>query len=273
MFIPYIFPSTNLKRAKGGLKSKFLSELVYIYFYGNIILYYCCNNSQYVKMKSFRNLLLFLSIITISGCSSTKLINTWSNKELTPTHYDKIGVAVLFKDRSNRYITERAVVDQLKKRDLKAMPTYDVFPFAGQFKEFTKDKTPEAINKIIVDKINENNFDGFMIITMFDKTQQERWVSDRSFMAGGPGYYGTPYAMAGTYYDYYYYSLGTVYDAGRYVNEVTYYLECNLYDVKSEKLIWRAQSKSVNIQSVSEEAEKLADLIGRQLITKKIITP
>jgi hypothetical protein len=224
-------------------------------------------------MKFLRTLVLLLSIIAATGCSSTKLIKTWSNKELTPQQYEKIGVAVLFKDRSSRYILERAVTDQLKKRDLNALPTYDVFPFAGQFKEFTKDKSPEAVRKIIVDKINENNFDGFMIITMFDKTQQERWVSDRSFMMGGPGYYGTPYAMAGTYYDYYYYSMGTVYDAGRYVNEVTYYLECNLYDVKSEKLIWRAQSKSVNIKSVEEEAQKLADLIGRQLITKKIIVP
>ncbi len=231
------------------------------------------HNSQFVKMKFLRNLVLLLAIISTAGCSSTKLTKTWSDKEMTPQQFEKLGVAVLFKDRSNRYITERAVTDQLKKRDINAMPTYDVFPFAGQFKEFTKDKTPEAIQKIIVDKIKENNFDGFMIITMFDKTQQERWVSDRSFMMGGPGYYGTPYAMAGTYYDYYYYSMGTIYDDGHYVDDVTYYLECNLYDVKTEKLIWRAQSKSSNPESIDKESQKLADLIGRQLITKKIIEP
>lgn len=225
-------------------------------------------------MKNFlKTTLLILTIIAAAGCSSTKLIKTWSDKEMTPQQYNKLGVAVLFKDQSNRYITERAVTDQLKKRGLKAMPTYDVFPFAGRFKEFTKDETPEAVDKIIVDKITENNFDGFMIITMFDKTQQERWVSDRSFMMGGPGYYGTPYSMAGTYYDYYYYSLGTVYDTGRYVDEITYYLECNLYDVKTEKLIWHAQTKSVNIKSIDKEAQKLADLIARQLISRKIVKP
>lgn len=224
-------------------------------------------------MKFLKTTLFFLTIIVATGCSSTKLTKTWSDKEMTPQKFDRLGVAVLFKDQSNRYITERAVTDQLKKRDINALPTYDVFPFAGRFKEFAKDKTPEAVRKIIVDKVNEQNFDGFMIITMFDKTEQERWVSDRSFMMGGPAYYGTPYSMAGTYYDYYYYSMGTIYNDGHYVDEVTYYLECNLYDAKSEKLIWHAQSKSVNIKSIDEEAKKLADLIARQLITKKIIEP
>jgi len=224
-------------------------------------------------MKSLKLAPLFAFLILLSCGSSTKLIKSWSDKENTPKSFDKLGVAVLFPDQSNRYVTERAVAEKLQARDIKAEPTYDIFPFAGRFGEFTKDKSPEAVRKIIVDKITENNFDGFMIITLFDKQQEERWVSDRNFRMGGTGYYGTPYGMAGTYYDYYYYSMGTFYDDGHYVDHVTYFLECNLYDVQSQKLIWRAQTKSVNIKSVEEEAQKLAELVGHELIFKKVIVP
>ena len=224
-------------------------------------------------MKQFNKVILF-ALILFAGCGpSTKLTKSWSDKENTPQQFEKLGIAVLFPDQSNRYITERAVANQLKERGIKAMPTYDVFPFAGRFGEFTKDKSPDAVRKVIVDKINENNFDGFMIISLFDKSTTEHWVNDPTFMAGGPGYYGTPYAMAGTYSNYYYYSMGTFYNPGRYVQNTTYLLECNLYDVKTEKLIWHAQSKSVNASSIEKEADKLADLIGRQLIMKNIVTP
>jgi len=215
-----------------------------------------------------------IAIVILTSCgSSTKLINSWSDKENTPQTFDKLGVAVLFPDQSNRYVTERAVAKKLQERKINAEPTYDLFPFAGRFGEFTKDKSPESVRKIIVDKITENNFDGFMIITLFDQQREERWVSDRNFRMGGTGYYGSPWGMAGTYSDYYYYSMGTFYDDGHYVDHVTYFLECNLYDVKSQKLIWRGQTKSVNIKSVEEEAQKLAELVGHELIFKKVIEP
>ncbi len=224
-------------------------------------------------MKSLK-LASLLALLILASCgSSTRLTNSWSDKENTPKHFDKLGVAVLFPNQSNRYVTERAVAEKLRERNIKAEATYDIFPFAGRFGEFTKDKSPEAIRKIIVDKITENNFDGFMIISMFDKKQEERWVSDRNFMMGGTGYYGTPYGMPGSYSGYYYYSMGTFYDDGHYVDHVTYFLECNLYDVQSEKLIWRAQTKSVNIDSVDKEAQKLAELVGHELIFKKVIEP
>lgn len=215
-----------------------------------------------------------IAIVILTSCgSSTKLVKSWSDKEITPVSYEKMGVAVLFPNQSNRYVIERAVAEKLQKRNINAQPTYEIFPFAGRFGEFTKDKSPEAVKKIIVDKINENDFDGFMIISLFDQQREKRWVSDHNFRMGGTGYYGTPYGMAGTYSGYYYYSMGTFYDDGHYVDHVTYFLECNLYDVQSEKLVWHAQTKSVNIDSVEEEAQKFAELVGHELIFKKVIEP
>jgi len=225
-------------------------------------------------MKKLQNLIAIMLVVLTSCGPSTKLVSSWSDKESTPKHYEKIGVAVLFHDNANRYITERAIVDNLKKRGINAYPTYDIFPFAGRMSEVMEAKgenDPEAIRKLIVQKVTENNFDGFMIVTLADKRREERWVNDRVTGWGGMGYYGTPYAVPGTYYDYYYYSMAGIYNDGHYVDQITYFLECSLFDVTSEKMLWRAHTKSVDVESMDKETERLADIVGYQLKTKKIL--
>lgn len=217
----------------------------------------------------------FIAALILTGCSpSTKLINSWTDKENTPNTYKNIGVTVLFKDPSNRYITEHSIVDGLKEKGLNGMPTVDVFPMAGRLNEITKVMDDsDVIKKKVIEKVAENNIDALMIITMFDKTKEERWVNDRNYMMGGTGFYGTPYGMGGGYYyDYYAYSMGSIYNSGYYVDDVTYYIECNLYDVASEKLIWRAQTKSKNIESVEEESKALAYIVTRELLGKKVVS-
>lgn len=219
-------------------------------------------------------IVFLLASILFTGCGpSTKLINSWSDEDNTPKSYDNIGVTVLFPDASSRYITEHNMADYLKEKGINAMATTDVFPMAGRLNEITKVMDDsDVIRKKVIDKVTENNIDALMIITLFDKTKEERWVSDRNLAMGGTGYYGTPYGMRGGYYDYYYYSMGTIYDQGYYVDDVTYFVECNLYDAKTEKLIWRAQTKSTNITSIEEESKVLAYIVAKQLVTKKVIT-
>lgn len=224
-------------------------------------------------MKQILGLLLLASVV-FTGCSpSTKLINSWTDKENTPQDYKNIGVVVFFPQSSSRYITEHNIVDELKSKGINAMPTTDVFPMAGRLNELTKVMDDsEVIRQRVIEKVKENNIDGLMIISLFDKTKEERWVNDRSYMMGGTGYYGTPYGMRGAYYDYYYYSMGTVYNDGYYVDDITYFIECNLYDTESEQLLWRAQTKSVNPTDIEEASKQLAYIISKQLLTKKVVS-
>ncbi|WP_347839237.1 hypothetical protein [uncultured Draconibacterium sp.] len=222
-------------------------------------------------MKQLIYLVLAVSMLT--GCASTKLINSWSDKENTPQAYQNIGVTALFPNSSNRYVTEHAIVDELKTKGLNSMSTVDVFPLAARLNEAGDVlKNSEAIRDGVVAKVKENKIDALLIITLFDMTKEERWVNDRNFTMGGTGYYGSPFGMHGSYYDYYAYSLGTVYNSGYYVDDISYFIECNLYDVKTEQLIYRAQTKSTNIKSVEEEAKALAYIVAKQLINKKVVS-
>ncbi|MFV0592541.1 MAG: hypothetical protein ACK5M7_14230 [Draconibacterium sp.] len=225
-------------------------------------------------MKILQKCLIALAILSTGCGTTTKLINNWSDTENTPKSYEKLGVAVLFHDNSKRYITERAITDRLKESGVNAVPTYDLFPFAGRMGEIAKakgDNSPEAIRNTIKQKVTENNFDGIMIVALFDKLKQQRWESDPGFYITATPYIDSPGFLPGSYYDYYYFSMTDFYNEGRYVDMVTYFLECRLYDVKTGKLFWRARTKTKDIKSVDDETNKLGEIITEQLKKQNIL--
>jgi hypothetical protein len=231
------------------------------------------------------SIILISAIVMVACSTSTKLTSSWKNKDEGTKHFEKIAVVAISPSQSNRYLIERALVKDLTAQDLKAVPTYEIFPFAGKMGEvISKSENPEALKERIKNKVNEHKIDALMIVALLDKEKEQRYVNNNNFYMGGTGYYGTPYMGTaavgigvpyayGAYYNYYAYSVGTVYDAGYYVEDVTYFLECNLYDVAKEELLWSARTKSVNIGSIEEEAVKFSDLIVKDLMTKKVIVP
>lgn len=225
-------------------------------------------------MKHLTFAFILLSFI-LTGCgTSTKLTNSWVDKENTPKHYNKLAIAALTPSDPNRYVTERAIVDKLKEKGISAIPTYEVLPMAGRIGKMKQELgDSEAIKKMVQKKIKENDIDALMVLTVFNKTTEERWVNDRNYHMGGAGYYGSPFGYTGRYYDYYAYSFGTIYNDGYYVDDVTYFIDCNLYDVASEQMIWSGNIKIKNLVSVEEEADVLGYIIARELYDKKIVTP
>lgn len=220
-------------------------------------------------------LALFIVGFLLSSCgSSTKLVNSWSNKEEIPKKFEKLAIAALTPSNSNRYIIERAIVDKLKEQGIQTIPTYEVLPMAGRIGEFREElEDSEAIKKMVRQKINENEIDALLVMALLNKQSEKRWVNDRNIGYGGTGYYGSPYAVHGAYYNYYAYTFGSVYNEGYYVDDVTYFVECNLYQVDGEVVLWSGQIKIKNYKSVEEEADVLAYIISKQLVNKKVITP
>ncbi|GAB1451497.1 hypothetical protein MASR2M47_15530 [Draconibacterium sp.] len=231
------------------------------------------------------SIILISAIVMVACSTSTKLTSSWKNKDEGTKQFEKIAVVAISPDQSNRYLIERALVKDLTAQNLKAVPTYEIFPFAGKMGEIiSKSENPEALKERIKNKVTEQKIDALMIVALLDKEKEQRYVNNNNFYMGGTGYYGTPYMGTaavgigvpyayGAYYNYYAYSVGTVYDAGYYVEDVTYFLECNLYDVAKEELLWSGRTKSVNIGSVEEEAVKFSDLIVKDLLAKKVIAP
>jgi hypothetical protein len=237
-------------------------------------------------MKKFTAIFILAIVLFTTGCStSTKLIGSWQNKELTNNHFEKIGVVAISPSESGRYLIERAIADNLKAKTINAMPTYEVFPFAGKMGSLVStSENPEALKAKIKAKVEENKFDALIIVSLLDQQKEQRYVQDynSNYWMGGTGYYGTPMVVAGAatmpisygaYYNYYAYNIGVAYESGYYVEDVTYFLECNLYDVAKEELLWTARTKSTNIKSVEEESQKFAEMVVNDMLAKKVIEP
>ncbi len=239
-------------------------------------------------MKKLSIAFLLISILFVGCGPSTKLVRSWANEEVEAKTFEKLAVVALTPNTSSRYLVERAVVKDLKDDNIKAIYTYEIFPMAGkldQLGDLVKDK--ETLRKKVIAKVEENGIDALMIISVFDIEKEQRFVSDNNYAGGAAGYYGNPYAMGGmgyygssymvggrhSYYNYYAYSVGTCYTDGYYVDDFTYFLECNLYDVATEELLWTGRTKTVNMESVEDEAIYFAEVVVKEILKKEVIVP
>ena len=72
-------------------------------------------------------------------------------------------------------------------------------------------------------------------------------------------------------YGYYPHVNSYVQSPGYYTTHETYTLETNLYDVKSEELIWTARSRTFSPESVDEVIVDLTKLLINDLAEKNLI--
>jgi len=214
-------------------------------------------------MKGISSLLI---IVLFTGCSSTKLIGSLKVGEGEPKKYQKLGVVVLSPKMYNRSVIEMAVAGKLRSKGVRAIATFDIFPMAGKIGEIDLGMDQEAIRKKVRQRVGDNKLDALLIITLLDKQKETQYVQGSSFTLSAP-VYGYPY------YGYYGYAYSTVYSPGYYTTSTKYFVESNLYDVGTEKLLWTGQTKTQDPESIEKEAENYAEIIVSEILGKKALTP
>jgi hypothetical protein len=141
--------------------------------------------------------------------------------------------------------------------------------------------TDEQIQNAMKKKVEDNNFDAILIISVLNAEQHERYVQGNTASVGvgvaGMGF-GSPYvnylnypAYNYPYYGYYSYTVASTTSPGYYEKTTDAFVESNLYDVASEKLIWTAQTESKKVSSVEKEAPKFAKIIVDDIVKKKAL--
>jgi len=215
-----------------------------------------------------KGVLSLLIIVLLTGCSSTKLIGSLKVGEGEPKKYQKLGVVVLSPKMYNRSVIEMAVAGKLRSKGVGAIATFDIFPLAGKIGEIKKDAgmDQDAVKKKVQQRVNDNKLDALLIITLLDKQKETQYVQGSGFTLSAP-VYGYPY------YGYYGYAYSTVYSPGYYTTSTKYFVESNLYDVATEKLLWTGQTKTQDPESIEKEAENYADIIVSEILAKKALAP
>jgi hypothetical protein len=181
---------------------------------------------------------LFSFVFLIVSCAGTELTHKQTNEAYKGKPVSNILVIAITGNEHNRRSFEREFVAQLKSAGVEAISSEDAIPMPPDL---------ELKKETILNAVNQFENDAVIITHLIDKEEKE--VNTR----GGQsvkGYYG--------FYHRRYSSLR---------------LETNLYDVKTEKLIWSGQSKTWSRDSKNQIINDVIKVVINDLQNNKLISP
>lgn len=193
---------------------------------------------------------LLLTSFFLSCGSAQKVTHSWSNPEFVrDSSASKIFVAALVANPHVRTHLEEEMGIAAAMNGFNAERSWDYFPpVFRSSKPLPKDS--------MIGKIKELKCDLIFTITLIEKQSETRWVPGVN-----AGIYG-PYAGYGMRFrGFYYYWYPFIYDPGYYVTDKTYFMEGDLFDVRTEALIWSVQTETMNPGSVEDFSKGLVDLM------------
>ncbi|HUW76823.1 MAG TPA: hypothetical protein VMV70_09080 [Gallionella sp.] len=172
-----------------------------------------------------RNPLVWLIPIALllSACASTQLTSVWKDPSYQ-TRPAKILVIGMARSPLNRRLFEDEFVRQLEAHGTSAIASYTVLTDAQQ-----------GDQAVIAKKVAELGADAVLITRLVSKKVVQVYVP-------GTPYYPPPYYD--TWPDYYVYGYRYMYTPGYIANDEYAVIETNLYDAKTDRLIWAASSET-----------------------------
>jgi hypothetical protein len=197
------------------------------------------------------SLLLFAMIM--SNCGPTqKVTGFWADPEAASKGpYKKAFVIVLTPNKDVNYYIESEIRKTLISRGYKVVMFNDIFPpNLTLSRDFTREQLAESIKK--------TGCDAVFTLALLDAKSVESYHPGTVYAPVNYGYYGSYYG----YYNYYY---PQVYSPGYYSVDKTFYLETNLYDLASDKLLWSVQSEASNPSNLDDWFKKYSYMLINHL--------
>ncbi|MEA3435149.1 MAG: hypothetical protein U9R43_01695 [Thermodesulfobacteriota bacterium] len=191
---------------------------------------------------------LFSFVFLIISCAGTELTHKQINEAYKGKPVSDILIIAITGNEDSRRSFEREFVEQLKSTGVEAISSEEAIPMPADLK-MKKETILNAINKF------EN--DAVIITHLIDKERKEVYTR------GGQGNRG--------FYSFYHSSYA--YDPGSSSTSKTVRLETNLYDVKTEKLIWSGQSKTWSKDSKYRIINDVVKVVINDLQENKLISP
>jgi hypothetical protein len=207
------------------------------------------------------NYLVALALVTIVGaCSpSTKIIGSWTGPNTPSEPYKSIFVTAISENLVARQTIENDIDAMLEKAGVEAESSFEIIPPGFKATAENKETTVAAIR--------DGGSDAILTIALLDQTSETRYVPGTTMYS--PMGYGGYYGRFSGYYSYY---NPVMYSPGYYSTDKNYYLEINLYDAKTEELVWSAQSETTNPSSIETFSNSFSQLVVNQLIKDGLIS-
>lgn len=189
--------------------------------------------------------LTFPIALLISCTTTTKLTSHWYEKSYEKGNIKKLLILGISKREPVRRIFEEDMVKKLEYYQVEGYPSYQVFAM--------EQKLDTAAFRL---HFMNQGFDA--VITSQLVAADKEVHQDPGMAYGGYGYRGGFYGYYGSSYDYMYSPASTY-------TTTTLRIETNLYDVKTEKLIWSGLSETFNPNDEADAIRSLNHTITLEL--------
>ena len=203
------------------------------------------------KISLFGSLLLL--ILFVGSCSNTKLLTAWKAPNEPVPSFKKVLVIAMMTDRDRklRENVENVMVAKLNAAGINAgsaLAEYGPKVFDG--------KDESATLKAIEDK----GYDGTFTIALLDKSKGK--VYNPGMITHRPvrfwGYYRSVFAR--------------VYQPGYYSTSTKFILEANFYNLNPDKLLYSAQTRTIDPSSPLALANAFSDKLFNDMRKQGVIS-
>jgi hypothetical protein len=206
-----------------------------------------------MKNLKYRNLMLIATLF-ISACgSTTSITSSYKAPGVNQIAYKKVFVSALTATASVRQTVENSIAQYLGTKGVAVVKSTDVFP--PDFHSSGNDKNKDTV----LSRIRATNCDGILTTALINKETEVSYVQGSAYGATFGGYYG--------------YGYGRFYSPGYYQTEKVYYIQTNLFDAKTEKLVWSAQSKTYDPSSLDDFLQGYEKAIAEQMVKDGLVAP
>jgi hypothetical protein len=202
-----------------------------------------------------------LCIFLLISCGPTqKITSSWINPEIKERpKYTKIFIMAMAQNQSYKATIEQDLAYAANAKKLQVIKSSEFFQ-----PNFTSTGSNTPVDKEeILKKVREAGCDVIMTVALVDKKSETRYVPGTTTYSPYMGYGGMGAYGFGGYYGYAYPSMYST--PGYYTEDKTYFMQANLFDAASEKLIWAAQSEAYDPTKISTFSRDYADLLVERL--------
>ncbi len=195
---------------------------------------------------------VFPFLLLVACATSTKIVNVWQDPAYSGGPFKKIIVLGLGSDGAMSQTFEEIFAAELTRRGVDAVPGHTLLP---------RDQQP---SREAMEQAAKNvGADGFLVARLV-KTDKETQYA--------PGFSPTAVPGVGYYNNFYgYYSSAVTYTPPVAYQYEVVTVETNLWDVRTDKLVWAGTTQTFAPGSVTQEAPGFAKLIANALAERKLI--
>ena len=199
-----------------------------------------------IAVRFFQPASLALLIVLLAGCSSTKLVNLWTDPKYTGPPFKKILVLGMSERPGERRLFEEEFVRRLDMRH-----GVDAVPSTGLI-----DEQSELDTERITEAIKGTGIDAVLVTRLVSEEKRKRNQPARS----------------GSFDDYYFRASRTIRSKDYITEHTIAKLETNVYTAETMTLVWSGATETFNPpNSIAKTIAELATIVVESLAENEML--